>query len=86
MAEQDPNLEKHYKGYDFTLKIDDEFRERLINELRTYPNILLICGDEANASHTIQCTEEWKLAQAVISVCKREPQLKKFLIQCLQHV
>jgi len=65
---------------------DDAFRERLIKELREYPNVLLFCGDELSASHSIFCRSEKELAMAVISILKKEPQLRNFMVECLNHV
>lgn len=86
--ENDPNYKKIMEeGHDFSLKVDDQFRERLINELRTYPNVFLICCDETNASHSIQIgTKEQHLGRAFVSIMRKHPQVKAFIIQCLKDV
>lgn len=81
----DPNYKKIMEGEDFTLKVDDEYRERLINELRTYPNILLFCGDANGASHAYQGDKK-QLAQAVASVLKHDKLLFDWLKVVMSHV
>ena len=86
MVVDDENYKKLKQGLDFSIPVDGEFRERLINELRTYPNIFLICGDSYTASHTIQYKTKLEMAKAVISICKKNPNVKTFLKECLNHV
>ena len=82
---KDPNYEQIAQGKDFSIGVDDDFRERLINELRTFPNILLICGDTDSCTHTIQVgTTKDDLARAVISIMKANPNVKAFLEHCLK--
>ena len=82
---KDPNYKKIAQGVDFSIGVDDEFRERLINELRTFPNIFLICGDEIAASHTIQVgTNKEDLARAIISIMKKHHNVKAFIEHCLK--
>jgi len=82
---KDPNIEKMFGGDDFTLSVNDEFRERLINELRTYPNILVFCGDAGGASHTYQ-GDKTQLAQAIVSVLRRDKKLHEYLKVVMSHV
>jgi len=82
---KDPNYEKIAQGEDFSIGVDDEFRERLINELRTFPNVFLICGDKDACTHTIQIgTTKDDMARAVISIFKANPNVKAFIEHCLK--
>lgn len=82
----DPNYQKIADGIDMEAPVDDAFREKLINELRTFPNIFVICGDSEAASHTIQVgTKEADLLRAFVSIMKKYPNVKEFLELCLKN-
>ena len=83
----DPNYIKIADGVNMDTPIDDAFREKLINELRTFPNIFLICGDKNAATHTIQVgTDQNDLKRAVISVFRKHKEAFEFMQDCIKDV
>jgi len=89
MGETKPEDNEHIKqmlgGKDFTKGIDDEFRERMINELRTFPNIFVIAGDENGATHTMQGDNE-QMGRCIIHIFKQKPELAKWFKEILDYV
>ena len=83
--EENEHIKKQLEGEDFTLKVDGEFRERLINELRHFPNIFLIAGDAQGSTYTVQGDNE-ELARGIIHILKSEPKIAEWFRQILQHV
>lgn len=84
-AEENEHIKKMLDGEDFTLAVDDEFRERLINELRTFPNIFLIAGDANGSSFTIQGDND-QLARSLIQTFKDHPKVAEWIKSILQHI
>lgn len=81
----EPNFKRMLSGEDFTLKVDDELRERLINELRMYPNILVFCGDEKGGTRTFQ-GDPTQLAKAIIVVLREDKMLFDWLKAVMTYV
>ena len=83
--DENEHIKKQLEGEDFTLKVDSEFRERLINELRHFPNIFVIAGDQNGATHTHQGDND-QLARAIIHVFKQQPELFAWFKKIMAHV
>jgi len=81
----DKHIQEALDGKDFTLGVDDEFRERLINELRHFPNILVIAGDANGSTHTVMGNND-ELAKAIIQMFRTKPELFDFFKLLMEHV
>jgi len=84
-TEDNKHIQEQLDGEDYTLKVDSEFRERLINELRHFPNIFLIAGDGNGASYTVQGDND-ELAKNIIHILKKNPELASWFKIILQHL
>jgi len=73
------------EGKDYTLAVNDEFRERLINELRHFPNIFVIAGNADGATHTMRGDNE-QMARAIIHIFRQNPNLTTWFKQILADV
>jgi len=85
LTDENKHIKKQLEGEDFTLAIDSEFRERLINELRSFPNIFLIAGDGGGATYTIQGDND-ELARAILTIFKTNPEVAEWFKKILQHL
>jgi len=84
-TEHDKHIQEQLDGEDYTLAVDSEFRERLINELRHFPNLFLIAGDANGASYTVQGDND-ELAKNIIHILKQQPKLAEWFKTILQHL
>jgi len=85
ITDENSHIKKQLEGEDFTLSVNGEFRERLINELREFPNLFVIAGDASGATYTVQGNND-ELAQGIITIFKTTPELAEWFRKILQHV